>query len=84
MLWGAVAADRCCGEQNLWISGAKNVKIIEKIARVARQMMTKTKQNPGFAPDDAKIEDPAKMTYFVQPTALSRQRQPRKAVLMTF
>ena len=51
--------------------GCQNAKILENIARCARQEDTKSVEYQGLASDNEKSEDPAKMTYSI-PDFVSR------------
>ncbi len=51
--------------------GCQNAKILENIARCARQEDTKSVEYQGSASDNEKSEDPAKMMYSI-PDFMSR------------
>ena len=61
-----------CGPAKILDFRYQNIRILEKIARCARQDHTKTDECHDSAIGNTKSEDPAKMTYsipdFVSPT----------------
>ena len=63
--WDATLSPGPCGPAKFWDFRCQKVKIFEKIARCARKEYTKRDRYQESALDNAKSEDPAKMTHSI-------------------